>query len=65
MELGQLRGPSPGRRAHLGPGTQVDSIVADGQLGVCDGAHGVFVMKKSQRPRPSLRDRRGNIRGRT
>jgi hypothetical protein len=46
-----------GRRAHPGPGTQVDSMVADGQLEVCDGAYRIFVMKKSQRPRPSLRDR--------
>jgi hypothetical protein len=28
------------------------SIVADGRLEVCDGAHCAFVMKKS-RPRPS------------
>jgi hypothetical protein len=33
------------------------SIVADGRLDVCDGAHWAFVMKKSQRPPPSLRDR--------
>jgi len=36
------------------------SIVSDGRLGVCDGAHWAFVMKKSQRPRPSLRDRTGH-----
>jgi hypothetical protein len=36
------------------------SIVADGRLEVCDGAHWAFVMKKSQRPRPSLRDRTGH-----
>ena len=35
------------------------SIVAAGRLEVCDGAHWAFVMKKSQRPRPSLRDRTG------
>ena len=28
------------------------SIVADGRLDVCDGAHWAFVMKKSQRSRP-------------
>jgi hypothetical protein len=36
------------------------SIVGDERFGVCDGAHGAFVMKKSQRPRPSLRDRTGH-----
>src|SRR5260370_9489532 len=45
------------RRADFDPGTQVDSIVADGQLEVCDGAYRIFVMKKNQMPRPSLRDR--------
>ncbi len=35
---------------------QVDSIVADGRLDVCDGAHWAFVMKKSQTPRLSDRD---------
>ena len=40
------------------------SIVSDGRLGVCDGAHWAFVMKKSQRPRPSLRDRTGHPRPR-
>jgi len=29
------------------------TIVADGRLEVCDGAHWAFVMKKSQRIRPS------------
>src|SRR5271166_5985599 len=38
------------------------SIVDDGRLEVCDGAHWAFVMKKSQRPRPSLRDRTGHPR---
>ena len=36
------------------------SIVADERLDVCDGAHWAFVMKKRQRPRPSLRDRTGH-----
>jgi hypothetical protein len=36
------------------------SIVADERLDVCDGAHWAFVMKKSQRPRPSPRDRTGH-----
>ena len=43
-----------GRRAHPGPGTQVDSIVADGQLEVCDGAYGIFVMKEKFKG-PALR----------
>jgi hypothetical protein len=62
MGLGQLLGPSPGRRAHPSPGTQVDSIVADGRLEVCDGAHGVFVMnKKSKAGCPTLRFLKGGI----
>ena len=44
------RGPSPGRRAHLGPDIQVISIVDDLRLEVCDGAHGVFVMKNPRGP---------------
>src|SRR5260370_3016887 len=38
------------RRADFDPGTQVDSIVADGRLEVCDGAHRIFVMKKVKGP---------------
>ena len=41
-----------GRRAHPGPGTQVDSIVADGQLEVCDGAYRIFVMKEKSKVPP-------------
>jgi hypothetical protein len=59
MGLGQLLGPSPGRRAHPGPGTQVDSIVADGQLEVCDGAHRIIVMKKGRRQQPGWLDEKG------
>ena len=35
-----------GRRAHLGPGLQVDPIVADGRFEVCAGCHMCFVMTK-------------------
>jgi hypothetical protein len=49
-----------GRRTLPGPGTRVDSIVANGHLEVCDGAYRIFVKKKSQRPAPSLRDRTGH-----
>ena len=31
------------------PGYRSISIVADGRLGVCDGAHWAFVMKKEMR----------------
>jgi hypothetical protein len=41
-----------GRRAHPVPGTQVDSIVADGQLEVCDGAYRIFVMKEKSKAPP-------------
>src|ERR1019366_1792930 len=40
------------RRAHPGPGTQVGSIVADGQLEVCDGAYRIFVMKEKSKAPP-------------
>ena len=35
-----------GRRVYLGPDLQVISKVDDGRLKVCDGAHGLFVMKE-------------------
>ena len=47
MELGQLRRPPRGQ-AHVSADTQVDSIVADGRLEVCDGAHRAFVMKNGE-----------------
>ena len=40
------------RGAHPGPGTQVGSIVADGQLEVCDGAYRIFVMKEKSKAPP-------------
>ena len=43
-----LRAPSPEKRTYFGPGIQVDPIVADGELNVCDGAHRAFVMKDSR-----------------
>jgi hypothetical protein len=49
-----------GRRAHLGPGIQVNPIVADGWLDVCEGGHSCFVMKKRTGAVlfPALLDRR-------
>ena len=34
------------KRVRLGPGTQVNLIVADGRFGVCDSPYGIFVMIK-------------------
>ena len=35
-------------RTHLGPATGRFSIVAEGRVDVCDGAHWAIVMKKGQ-----------------